>query len=138
MGNRFWYFLKIYTISNLLWTFTKLKKLNFTKNMDKLTISGFNIYELRRGGIVFKTSMYPLTKQLKSEKISRKEKAATLVYKKYKLIFLNFCLLWYHYEYGISKFCFLSVKNKRKYDFLRYSITFRYHVIQFRKIRPLV
>jgi len=42
--------------------------------MDKLTISGFNIYELRRGGIDFKTSMYSLTKQLKSEKISRKEK----------------------------------------------------------------
>ena len=73
--------------------------MNFTKNMDKLTISGFNIYELRRGGIVFKTSMYALTKQLKSEKISRKEKAATLVYKKYKLIFLKFCLLCYHYEY---------------------------------------
>ena len=66
-----------------MWTFTKLKKMNFAKNTDKLTISGFNIYELRRGGIDFKTSVYSLIKQLTSEKILRTEKAATLVSNKY-------------------------------------------------------
>jgi len=58
-----------------LWTFTKLKKLNFTKNMDKLTISGFNIYELRRGGIDFKTSMYYPYKTIKKREDIAKGKS---------------------------------------------------------------
>ena len=42
-------------ILNLLWTFTKLKKSNFTKNINKLTNSRFNIYEYIRAEIDFKT-----------------------------------------------------------------------------------
>ena len=85
--------------------------------MDKLTISGFNIYELRRAEIDFKTSMYALTKLLKNEKKLRTEKTASLVSKNINWFFSHFVYYGTIMNTELPNFAFLASKTEENMIF---------------------